>query len=46
MEWLTLERERLHRAVLDAYRSLCQALADDKLWQEGAEAAAHWLAIV
>lgn len=45
MEWLTLERERLRRGVLDAHRSLCQSLADDKLWQEGAEAAAHWLTI-
>ncbi len=45
MEWLTLERERLRRAVLEAHRNLCQALADDKLWPEGAEAAAHWLTI-
>ncbi len=26
-EWLTLERERLHRAVLDAHRRLCKSLA-------------------
>ncbi len=45
MEWLTLQRERLRRAVLDAHRSLCQTLADEKLWPEGAEAAAHWLTI-
>jgi DNA-binding SARP family transcriptional activator len=45
MEWLTLERERVRRAVLDALRGLCQTLASEKLWQEGAEAAAHWLFI-
>jgi len=45
MEWLTLQRERLRRAVLDAHRNLCQALAEEKLWSKGAEAAAHWLAI-
>ena len=45
MEWLTLERERLRRGVLDAYHKLCQALAKDKLWKEGAEAAASWLTI-
>jgi hypothetical protein len=38
-----VERERLRRAVLDALRSLCQTLAAEKRWQEGAEAAAHWL---
>ena len=45
MEWLSLERERVRRSVLDAHRRLCQALADEELWQEGAEAAAHWLAL-
>jgi DNA-binding SARP family transcriptional activator/tetratricopeptide (TPR) repeat protein len=45
MEWLTLERERLRRAVLDAHRSLCQSLVADKRWQDGAEAAANWLSI-
>ena len=45
MEWLTLQRERLRRAVLDAHRSLCQTLADEKRWSMGAEAAAHWQAI-
>ncbi|MBE0669446.1 MAG: hypothetical protein IH588_02560, partial [Anaerolineales bacterium] len=45
MEWLTLQREKLRRAVLDAHRSLCQTLADKKYWSEGAEVAAHWLAI-
>ena len=45
MEWLSLERERLRRSVLDAHRRLCQTLADEELWQEGAEAAAHWLAL-
>jgi DNA-binding SARP family transcriptional activator len=45
MEWLILERERLRRAVLDAHRSLCQVLADEKRFQEGAEAASHWLSI-
>jgi DNA-binding SARP family transcriptional activator/tetratricopeptide (TPR) repeat protein len=45
MEWLTLERERLRRTLLDAHRSLCQTLAADKRWQDGAEAAAHWLLI-
>ena len=29
----------------NAHRSLCQTLADEERWQQGAEAAAHWLAI-
>ncbi len=45
MEWLTVERERLRRAVLDAFHRLCQTLASEKRWQEGVEAAAHWLTI-
>ncbi|MBW7883683.1 MAG: tetratricopeptide repeat protein, partial [Caldilineaceae bacterium] len=45
MEWLTLQRERLRRAVQDAHRGLCQTLADKELWAAGAEAAAHWLTI-
>ena len=45
MEWLSLERERLRRGVLDAYHKLCQALANDRLWGEGAQAAASWLAV-
>ena len=45
MEWLTLQRERLRRAVLEAHRSLCQTLADEERWALGAEAAAHWLTI-
>ena len=45
MEWLTLQRERLRRAVLVAHRSLCRTLADKKLWPAGAEASAHWLTV-
>ena len=45
MEWLTLQRETLRRAVLNTHRSVCQTLADQELWAEGAEAAAHWLTI-
>ena len=45
MEWLILERERLRRAVLNTHRNLCQTLADEERWPEGAEVAAHWLAI-
>lgn len=45
MEWLTLQREKLRRAVLISLRSLCRSLADKRLWSAGAEAAAHWLTI-
>jgi DNA-binding SARP family transcriptional activator/Tfp pilus assembly protein PilF len=45
MEWLTLERERLRRTMIDAHRNLCQALADQHLWLEGSETATHWLSI-
>lgn len=44
-EWLTLERERLRRTVYDAYGRLCRSLAAGQQWQEGIEAAAHWLAL-
>ena len=45
MEWLTIQREKLRRSVLDAHHALCQSLADQHRWQEGGETAAHWLSI-
>jgi DNA-binding SARP family transcriptional activator/Tfp pilus assembly protein PilF len=44
-EWLTVERERLRRTVLNAHNWLCQKLAVEARWQQGAEVAAHWLAV-
>ncbi len=45
MEWLTVERERMRRTVLDAHARLCLTLASEKRWQEGADVAARWLRI-
>ncbi|MFZ0543865.1 MAG: tetratricopeptide repeat protein [Candidatus Promineifilaceae bacterium] len=44
-EWLTLERERLRRVVIDAHRHLCQSYATKQKWQQGLETAAHWLVV-
>jgi DNA-binding SARP family transcriptional activator len=44
-EWLTVERERLRRAVLDAHRWLCQTLAAEGKWEEGLATAVHWLKV-
>ena len=45
MEWLTIQREKIRRSVLDSHQALCQFLADQHRWQEGGEVAAHWLSI-
>ena len=45
MEWIAVERERLRRNVLNAHHTVCQTLADQHLWFEGAETATHWLSI-
>ena len=45
MEWLTIQREKIRRFVLDAHHRLCQSLAEGHRWQEGGEVAAHWLSI-
>lgn len=44
-EWLVLERERLRRDVLNAYRRLCQDFAAAKDWQQGVIAATQWVAV-
>jgi DNA-binding SARP family transcriptional activator len=44
-EWLTLERERMRRAVLNAYDELCERCAEAKDWAAGAAAAESWLAL-
>ncbi len=45
MEWITVERERLRRLVLDAYAGLCRSLATENHWRDGEAAAAAWMAI-
>ncbi len=42
-EWLLIERERLHRRVLDAYRQLCQHYQAHEMWAAGQTAARRWL---
>ena len=44
-EWLTLERERLRRQVLEAYRHLCEAYAERQQWSKAATAVRRWLAL-
>ena len=44
-EWLTVERERLHRRVLAAYHQLCHHYHDEQMWGRGQALARAWLAV-
>lgn len=44
-EWLLLERERLRRQVIGAYRELCHAYETASGWKKGVAAARRWVAM-
>ncbi len=44
-DWLTIEREHLHRRVMVAYQHVCEQYHGRKQWQEGLVAAQRWLAL-
>ncbi|MEM7801157.1 MAG: NB-ARC domain-containing protein, partial [Chloroflexota bacterium] len=41
-EWVTVERERLHRKISFQIKSLCEGLFEEKMWELGSEVAQHW----
>ncbi len=44
-DWLTIERERLHRQVIRAYRSLANQQAEQQAWQAAIHTAQRWIEI-
>lgn len=44
-EWLIMARERWRLRVLDGYRRLCGAYAEENLWEMGVQAGRRWLAL-